>query len=180
MTTPGAPFSRIKAVSGLPSKGTMVSIEAGPEERERLARDLDILSVDALSATFTLTPWRKTGVRVAGEVRGRVKQACVVTLDPVDEEVVETVDRTFLPGDEIGPIGDEIEIDAEADDPPEALEGSTLDLGVIASEHLALGLDPYPRAPGAGYGDLIEDDGSKDEEPSPFAALAKLKPAGDP
>lgn len=179
MTTSGLPFSRFKSVASLASKGTVVSLEAGPEERERLARDLDILSVDALSATFTLTPWRKTGVRVAGEVRGRVKQACVVTLEPVDEEVVEMVDRTFLPVDEIGPIGDEIEIDAEAADPPEALEGSTIDLGVIAAEHLALGLDPYPRAPGAGFGDLIEDDGTEDEEPSPFAALAKLKPPGD-
>jgi hypothetical protein len=47
-----------------------------------------------------------------------------------------------------------------------------IDLGAIAAEHLALGLDPYPRAPGAEFADHIEDAA---RETSPFAALGLLK-----
>jgi hypothetical protein len=40
---------------------------------------------------------------------------------------------------------------------------------------MALGLDPYPRAPGAVWQDVIEDDGSDDAPPSPFAGLADAR-----
>lgn len=169
------PFSRPKSVAALASKGTELTIEANEAERGALARDLDILSVDALSATFRLTPWRRSGVKVVGTVTAKVRQACTVTLEPVSETVEEEVELTFLPADEIGPVGDEIEIDPEAEDPPEALEGNTVDLGLIAAEYLALGLDPYPRAPGVAFIPVVEDDGSTDEKPNPFAALKRLK-----
>lgn len=173
------PFSRPKSVAALPAKGTEVTVEANEAERIALARDLDILSVDALSATFRLTPWRKTGVRLVGTVEARVHQACTVTLEPVEETVAEEVELTFLPAGELGPVGDEIEIDPDAEDPPEALEGNTVDLGVVAAEYLALGLNPYPRAPGVAFSPLIEDDGATDEKPNPFAALERLKRDGD-
>lgn len=168
------PFRRLQSVNALPAKGTTVVIEANEAERAALAADIDILSIERLEATLLVAPWRKHGVKVTGEVRGTVHQACVVTLEPVEETIVEPIERTFLPESEIGPVGDEIEVDPEADDPPEPLEGAGVDLGAIAAEHLALGLDPYPKAPGVAFDGLIEDDGS-DDEPSPFAALAALK-----
>ena len=51
---------------------------------------------------------------------------------------------------------------------PEALVGGVIDLGVVATEFLILGLDPYPRKPDAVFEapqDLKPDGG-------PFAALA--------
>jgi uncharacterized metal-binding protein YceD (DUF177 family) len=66
-----------------------------------------------------------------------------------------------------------------AEDPPEVAVGGRIDLGEIAVVHLALALDPYPRAPGAAFDAKawgVEPE--KDEKPttvSPFAALAKLK-----
>lgn len=173
------PFSRPKSIAALAPKGTEATIEATAAEREALARDLDILGIDELRATFKITPWRKTGLKLKGTVSGRVRQACVVTLEPVPETVEEDVELTFLPAGEIGPVGDEIEIDPDADDPPEPLEGNTIDLGAVAAEHLALGLDPYPRAPGVAFDALIEDDGSDDVAPSPFAALQRLKGQGE-
>ncbi len=37
------------------------------------------------------------------------------------------------------------------DEPPEPLVGGTVDLGAIATEFLILGIDPYPRKPGAEF-----------------------------
>jgi len=65
-----------------------------------------------------------------------------------------------------------VDIDPDAEDPPERLESDSVDVGAIALEHFVLGLDPYPRADGAQFDGHIGDDG---EAPSPFAALAVLR-----
>ena len=39
--------------------------------------------------------------------------------------------------------------DVAADDPPEVLHDGAVDLGAVATEFLLLGIDPYPRKPGA-------------------------------
>ena len=36
-----------------------------------------------------------------------------------------------------------------AEDPPEPIVNGAIDLGALAAEFLMLGLDPYPRKPGA-------------------------------
>ena len=56
---------------------------------------------------------------------------------------------------------------------PDVYRDGRIDLGAIVAEHLALGLDPYPRSPGVAFDGHIEDDPAAD--PSPFAALAALK-----
>jgi uncharacterized metal-binding protein YceD (DUF177 family) len=169
------PLSRPQSVDALSSNGIEVSVEASAEERAALAEILDILGIESLSGRFTLKPWRRHGVKVTGVVEVDVTQACVVTLDPVAQHVREEVELTFLPGAEPYDPQAEIEIDPEAPDAPEPLEDGRIDLGAIAAEHMALGLEPYPRAPGASFGEYIEDDGSNDPPASPFAGLAALK-----
>ncbi|HEY1452267.1 MAG TPA: DUF177 domain-containing protein, partial [Roseiarcus sp.] len=44
-----------------------------------------------------------------------------------------------------------------------------IDLGALTAEHFALGLDPYPRKPGAEF--VAPDEQAAPD--SPFAALAK-------
>jgi hypothetical protein len=51
------------------------------------------------------------------------------------------------------------------------LIGGAVDLGAIATEFLMLGIDPYPRAPGA----VFEPPAADDRGGGPFAALAALK-----
>jgi uncharacterized metal-binding protein YceD (DUF177 family) len=172
------PLRRLQNVDAVAPKGTTVVIDATPEECGRLAEVYDILGVDRVHAELTLTPWRRTGVKVSGIVQASVTQACVVTLDPVPEIVEEAVEMTFLPEEEIGEVPDDLEIDADREDPPEPLEGRFVDLGAVVAEHVALGLDPYPRAPDADFAGHIEDDGSADAKPSPFAALKALKGEG--
>lgn len=144
-----------------------VTVEATPEERTALAEALDLLSLDSLTAEVTVKPWRVDGVKVSGTVRGAVTQACVVTLEPVTSAVEETFEMRLHPDATPDP---EVEVDPAAEDPPELLEGDTVDIGAIVFEHFALGIDPYPRAPGA-----VWEAEEVEEEPSPFAALAALK-----
>jgi uncharacterized metal-binding protein YceD (DUF177 family) len=172
------PFTRPQVVDHLPVRGVEVTVVATEDERRWLAETLDIVAVDSLTGTFTVTPWRKTGVKVTGFVDADVRQACVVTLEPVAQHVHEDVEMTFLPDARPVDPGLEIEVDPNAPDEPEPLEDGRVDLGAIAAEHMALGLDPYPRAPGAVWEDVIEDDGSGDEPTNPFAGLGALKKGG--
>ncbi|BBE71531.1 YceD family protein [Oharaeibacter diazotrophicus] len=174
---PPLPFARRVAVDRLPAEGTTLTIEADEAERAGLAEIFDILAVGSIRATVTVKPWRRTGVKVTGVVDADVTQACVLTLEPVDEHVRETIEVTFLPAEEIvEPDPDEeIEIRVGEADPPEPFDGRSIDVGALVAEHVAVGLDPYPRAPGAVFEPHIEDDPEADVPPSPFAALAKLK-----
>ena len=49
-----------------------------------------------------------------------------------------------------------------------------VDLGAIATEYFLLGIDPYPRKPGAEF----QPTGAGDGGAKPFAALAALKKLG--
>lgn len=148
-----------------------VDIEATPEERAAIAQELDLLTLDSLTAELYVRPWRKAGVRVVGTVRGTLSQACVVTLEPVPATVEEEIDIRLDPD---ASETSAVEVDIEAADPPELLDSDTVDVGAIALEHFALGIEPYPRAPGAVF---EEEEGGEDAEaePSPFAVLAALK-----
>ena len=59
----------------------------------------------------------------------------------------------------------------DARDGPEPLTGGVVDLGALATEFLILGVDPYPRKPGA----VLEASSAGDDSVKPFAALAALK-----
>ena len=149
-----------------------VTVEASEAERAAIAEALDLVSLDSLTAELTVRPWRKEGVRVVGTVRADLAQACVVTLEPVPSHVEEDFDVRLHP-DAVESSSD-VEIDVEAADPPEPLEGDLVDVGAIALEHFVLGIEPYPRAPGAVF-ETETDAVEQTEEPSPFAALAALK-----
>ena len=168
------PIRRVVNVRSLPKKGRSEAFEADGEVRESLARFLDVPAVEAFSAEADVTRWRGGGVRVAGRVRARLAQECVVTLEPIETEIDEPFDAVFVPEDSpLAPVreGDvQMMVDAEGDDPPETFAGDTLDLGPIWSEFLTLAVDPFPRRPDAQLADA-----GNEAEPSPFAALAALK-----
>ena len=124
-----------------------------------------------LSAVFDLAR-RGAGVRVTGNVSARVGQTCVVTLDPVENDIDELVDLRFA-SQAAAPAAKSETVAAHAsdDEPPEPLLDGKLDLGAIATEFLLLGIDPYPRKPGAEFAPVKADDASA----KPFAALEALK-----
>ncbi len=93
------------------------------------------------------------GLRVIGRVSATVGQNCVVTLEPLANEIEEEIDLIFMPQVRRGRERQRVRQmavrpDAKRDD-PEPLIGGVVDLGALATEFLILGLDPYPRKPGA-------------------------------
>jgi hypothetical protein len=111
------------------------------------------------------------GLRATGQVVATGEQTCVVTLEPMENEVRESIDVIFAPGDAAEPAAGASE-DAFGAEPPELLADGAADVGAIAAEFLLLGIDPYPRKPGAAFTPPAEQNGAV---VSPFAALAKLK-----
>ncbi len=142
-------LSRPLVVDAIPGAGVDVTVEAGPEERERLARDFRLPAVEALVGRFRVEKRGRT-VHVDGAVEARVVQTCVVTLEPFPAEVREPVSLKFaetLPVEEADENGEH----EARPDAPDPIVGGRIDLGAVTAEFLALGLDPYPRKPGADF-----------------------------
>jgi hypothetical protein len=160
------------AVEDIPDAGLHVELEASDAVRAVLAPTAGLRELPELKASFDLTR-RGKDVHVGGTVEARVGQTCVVTLEPIENQVAEKVDLLFSPDAPVEPDLSEREIGHTPDEeePPEPLVGGVIDLGVVATEFLMLGIDPYPRKEGAQFANPAP----ADEGAHPFAALAALK-----
>lgn len=158
-------FSRVVNLARLPPGGREERLVASPAECAALARRFAIPAVNRFEAQVLLRPEPGMLAAVSGRLRAEVVQDCVVTLEPVVQQVEEAVDLRVLPP------GQEPSDDPEGPDEIEA-EGDTLDLGEALAEQLALALDPYPRAPGASLAAPEEGDAAPS---GPFAGLAPLR-----
>ena len=173
----GSGFTYSVVANDIPAAGRSFRIEVGEAERRELAAALGIPAVEEMTADITVRPLGRRTYRVRGEVRAVVVQTDVVTLEPVLQDVAETVDVTLMPAEGRGSTarpGPEL-VDPGEPDERELYHGGRIDLGVIVGEHVALGLDPYPRAAGVEFEGHIEHDSS--DQRSPFAKLARLKNA---
>ena len=167
-------FSYSVVVRDIPEAGRWFTLEADEAERRWVAATLGVPDVLSLNAEIEIRPIRGQAFSVRGTLNAAVVQADVVTLDPVTQEVKEEIDVTLMPADKAPrPKATELLVDVEEADGPDLYHNGRIDLGVIATEHLALGLDPYPRAPDSAFGGYVEDDPASN--PSPFAALQGLK-----
>lgn len=159
--------------------GEHFDLEADAGVRAAVAGVAGLRDLPRLQASFDVTRRGSGGLHVLGSVSAMVGQTCVVTLEPVDNEIEETIDIAFVPRAAAEPSADaEREKSQTKDvnlDDPEPLIGGTVDLGALATEFLILGLDPYPRKPGAVFQPPQDDK----PDPSPFAALAKLTNGGE-
>lgn len=149
-------------------------IEASAEECATVAARLDLPRLDRLEGELEATwPSPKRPIRVEGRIRAEGAQACVVTLEPVAFALDEAVELRFLAhrSQRGTPAGEPLEIDPLGEDPPELVEGETLDLGECLVTELALDLDPYPRRPGARVPGGEEDEAGADT--NPFLTLVR-------
>src|SRR5476651_405169 len=147
------PWSVPVAVAQIPDTGLHREFDTSPTERKALAELGGLREVLSANASLDLTPMREGRVHVVGRVRARVGQTCVVTLDPIENDIDEAIDLIFAPPEQIPALADLVENAAESDveipDPPEPIVGGTIDLGRLATDALLLGIDPYPRKPDA-------------------------------
>ncbi|AOO81919.1 YceD family protein [Bosea vaviloviae] len=174
------PLSQPIRVEGIKLRPGDVTVSAPADALPRIAAALDLASLEALEARYTLS---RNGekVKLEGTIQAKAHQICVVTLESFPVAITVPVKLDFAPEEEAraaarrGDAGDEDKIDIEVRlneaDPPEPILDGVIDLGAVTLEFLALALDPYPRKPGVSFdaapaGPRLE---------SPFAVLAKLK-----
>lgn len=172
------PFSRPLDASTVGEAAMPVKIVAKETEMIAMARLDGLAGIDQLEADLTISREGRSGLRVTGVVKARVRQTCVVSLEPFDAEVLEPVDVHYLPEADIAHLRARRpkleEAGGAEDDLPDPIVGGRIDLGALTAEYLVLGLDPYPRKPGVAY--VGPQPGAEDAAAvSPFAALSRLK-----
>jgi len=171
---PSTPWQVPVAVEDIGEGGAQFELVADAEARAAVARMAGLRELPRLEANFAVTR-HGGGLKVAGKVAATVGQTCVVTLEPLANEVAEDVDLTIMPRP-ASPAGETGSSESpSADDNTEPLIGGIVDLGAIATEFLVLGLDHYPRKAGA----VFQPPAETAADDSPFAALAALKQSGN-
>jgi hypothetical protein len=169
-------------VAQIPDTGLHRAFEASDATRAAMADLADLREVTSASASFDLTLKSGGRVHVTGEVRARIGQTCVVTLDPIENEINEAIDLMFAPSEQIRSLSALVDEaaqseDEEVPDPPEPIVDGVIDLGRLATDALFLAIDPYPRRPDATF-DLPPE--IMDPADHPFAALKALQSDGKP
>ncbi|MCB9991329.1 MAG: DUF177 domain-containing protein [Rhodospirillales bacterium] len=166
------------------------TISASPQERKDLARRLGVDSVEFLEARLVME--RVSGNRVIhieGNFAVRLTQSCVVTLEPIVQEIEGPVEGWYANADSAVSLvrarhekksrsnDAEIEMLDEKDDPEPLVDGQ-IDLGELVTQYVSLSVDPYPHQEGVTYEELEKAKGKAAENPvrqNPFAALKDWK-----
>jgi len=159
----------------IPDSGLHREIEADEATRAAMAEIAGLREIAYARAAFDLKPRSGGQVHVAGRVQARVGQNCVVTLEPLENDIDEEVDLIFAPPEQIPVLAEPEDADDVATDMTDAfepIENGAIDLGRLASDMLYLAIDPYPRTEGAVFESQIA---ASDPEDHPFAALKSLQ-----
>ena len=171
--TPPPPWVYLIGWPDLSTQGATVELAPDEATRANIADSLGVETIGHLSALLALRPWLD-GVEIEGRVEASVTRICGITLEPFEEPINEPLVVRIVPaGSPNAPViaGRDVELDLDADDPPDVVFGDTVDLAVYVVEHLALALSPFPRKLGAVFAPPPTT-----ESTSPFAVLARLKP----
>src|SRR5487761_2096578 len=166
MMSKADPWSVPITVVQIPDTGLHRDFEADRAAREAMAEAAGLREILSAGASLDVTPESGGRVHVTGRVRARIGQTCVVTLDPIENELDEPIDLIFAPPEQIPDL-------------PEPIINGVIDLGRLATDALFLAVDPYPRRPDAVFEPTVE---AADPDDHPFAALKALqldaKPSG--
>lgn len=164
--TDAQPYSESVRINEI-GAGLERTLEPDGAMRGRIARALDLASLDAFTATLAIKPAR-VGWTLSGRVVADAVQTCGITLEPLPVTIDERFSVDLVEAAE--PVaGEEVEVSLD-DDAPDVIEDGKIDLGQYAVEQLALTLDPFPRKPGAEFVQPEEPN-----EVSPFAVLKQFR-----
>lgn len=182
-------WSYILEADDVEAKPIKITISPDEQQKAQLVNRLNILAIDSLSADLELR--REQGnmvVHISGHIKAALKQACVVTLEPVETYVDEAFEAWFADVDQAISLskakhdrmtktgGAEVPILDEKDDPEPIIDGK-IDLGELVTQHMSLAINPYPHAEGVHY-EYGDDEPKKVPEEfktNPFAALKDWK-----
>ncbi len=175
-------IERVVDLDRLGRSGSGLEIAATEGECAALAKRFGFLSLQGFSARVTVDLQPGDQVIVEGRLRGKIVQACVLSLEPVTQELDDAFRIVFQKdlAEEHDPESGEAVLNAQAD-APEPLSGNMLDVGEIVAEQLSLAAEPYPRHPGVKLEDVLPKSkggprrGAPGQQRHPFAGLAALR-----
>jgi len=167
------------AVRDVPQSGITGTRDAGPDELAAVARALDLIACTSLRVEYAIHPMSGGRYRLAGQLHAVVSQACVVTLDPVEETLEENFEATFWPREAM-PMPDSGELAIDDAPEPEPIVAGQIAVGRVVFESLAAALEPYPRKPDAvlDWQPPLPAEVNPTGATGPFAVLATLKSKG--
>ena len=167
MSPPAPEFSRLVALAQLSTRPFRQRIEATAEERERLSRRFDLISLDRLVAEVELRRQSPEVVLFDAQFAAEFEQCCAVTLEPVRGAVSDRFSLVYGPAPEA-----EQEIALTSDEPAfEPLNGNSIDIGEAVAQELSLALPIFPRDPEA----TIDEAATAEPLQGPFATLTQVR-----
>lgn len=168
MTAPDPLTHRLRVAHLNPRAPNGFALHPDAPARRAIADELDLSDLPKLDFQGEIRAEGGDGWTLAGRLRARVVQPCVVTLKPVATSLDEEVLRRWSPH-LATPEGDEVEM------PDETLEplGQFIDLSAVMIEALALALPDYPRLAGAELATTAPEQPAPDTR-RPFAGLDRL------
>lgn len=176
-------FSRIFNFKHLSVGDSIINIEATREERKKLAKRFDLLSISRFISSINISVnSQKNSFRLLCKINAEFEQICIITLEPLKSSIEKEFTRNYTTLVKKEAFFDELDLSEVSEDAPEPLIKKELDFGEIVSEQFGLEIDPFPRSQGSNY-HLIANtyaDNSKGileeaKAPGPFAILEKLK-----
>lgn len=178
-------LKRTVRLMDIPYGTSTQSIEATADECTEIAARLQLETMTRFAASFELSRAENNPIiSVEGALTADIRQLCVVTLEPFESAVNEAFHASFTTEQSASDDGQDVIVDAAADDEPEPISGGRIELGELAVQMLSLSLDPYPRRPDLppveqvfGAPTSPDDDGDPTGGTSdkPFAALERWK-----
>jgi len=153
-------------VQTLPPSGSLKGrLEAGDDDRHRLADRFGFLEVRSLVAELRLYQVATGSWDVRGRLVAEVVQACGITGEPVPESVDSELEERY-----VRLAGSEEEVVVDLDEAEPLVDGK-IDVGEMVAQSLALAVNPWPRSENAPH----SFQAGEDDQSHPFARLASLK-----
>lgn len=168
-----APLDWTHETTEIPERGLKRDRAATDAERVALAEALDILRCDGLDVQYEIENIGSGAFRLSGDVKAKVVQACVVSLEPVASRIEEAFVAEYRRDHRDAGTEDEREILSTVDVEP--LEDGGIDVGRIIFETVSASLDPYPRKAGAEFAWSDRKGEEAVSRTNPFAVLKNLK-----
>jgi uncharacterized metal-binding protein YceD (DUF177 family) len=178
--TDALPLTQPYNLSRLGNAGDTVTFTADSDQRQAIAAWSGVLSIDSFSTTVILRKLAPTRFGLDFTVTADLRQACVVTLEPVPAHLETRFSRELLftgparrkPDAKPAESSADLVLDAGEEEGPEEIESLHFDLAGPVLEEYVLALEPYPRRPGVAFSPQSD---ASDRPESPFAVLKGLK-----
>ncbi len=159
-------FSFEVDVTALSSHPKQYKLKVKPEDYDRIAKRLGVLSLLACEGEINIAVTRKF-IQISGTVSGTAMRECVASLEEMREDVSDSFEIEFFRQ----PPSEDEAIVVDGVDLTEVHEDDILDIGELLIQQFSLAMTPFPRKEGAIS--LAEEYGQGGNV-SPFANLHEL------